>query len=248
MKKIDISGNKYGRLTVIKENGRSGKNIIWLCKCDCGNEINAIAYNLKNGHTQSCGCIVSDNNKANHSTHGQSNTRLYKIWRHIKSRCLNKKVHHYKYYGGRCITMCPEWIDSFETFMTWALSNGYNNKLSIDRIDVDGNYNPSNCRWTNAKIQANNRTNNHIIEYKGQRKTLSNWADILGINSVTLSKRINDYGWSIERAFETHIRRAIPHETILCGCGCGTIINRYSKYGRERRYVLGHNLNCQNKR
>lgn len=128
MKKIDLTGNRYGHLTVIKENGRIGKNILWLCRCDCGNEINVIPYNLKNGHTQSCGCVSG----SNRITHHKSKSRLYRIWRHIKSRCLNENVPHYKYYGGRGISLCEEWTNSFEKFCEWANENGYQDNLSID--------------------------------------------------------------------------------------------------------------------
>lgn len=242
MKKIDITGNKYGRLTVIKENGKQGKNIMWLCKCDCGKEINAIAYNLKNGHTRSCGCLQTETRLKSKATHNQSKSRLYRIWRHIKSRCFNSKVPHFKNYGGRGISMCTEWEKSFESFMLWSMANGYANDLSIDRIDVNGDYNPDNCRWTNAKVQANNKTNNHIIEYKGEKHTLSEWSDILGLSHVTITKRIFDYGWTVERAFETPLRRKIPTDTVLCACGCGTIIRKYDKCGRERKYVNGHNF------
>lgn len=207
MKKINIIGNKYGRLTVLSENGKKGKNILWLCKCDCGNEINAISYNLKNGHTKSCGCLRNEVRAKKHSIHNESKSRLYRIWRHIKSRCLNPNVHHYKYYGERGIKICDEWKNSFMAFKEWSILNGYNDKLSIDRIDVNGDYEPSNCRWCDAKAQANNRTNNHKIEYRGEIKTLSEWSDILGIKEITLLKRINDYGWSVERAFKTPIRR-----------------------------------------
>lgn len=241
MKKIDLTGNRYGRLTVLKENGKRGKNILWLCRCDCGHEINAVACNLKNGHTQSCGCLQKEARVKSHTTHHKSKSRLYRIWRHIKSRCFNENVPHYKYYGGRGISICEEWEKSFENFYEWAISNGYQEDLSIDRIDVNGNYEPSNCRWTNAKIQANNKTNNRIIEYNGECHTLSEWAHILGIGCLTISKRIDDYGWDVKRAFETPVRDRIPDEMISCACGCGTIFRRYSKDGRERKYVIGHN-------
>lgn len=241
MKKIDITGRKYGRLTVLRENGKQRGNILWLCRCDCGNEINAIAYNLKNGHTRSCGCLSSEIKSSVHSTHKCSGGRLYRIWRHIKSRCLNKKVPHYKYYGERGITMCKEWEKSFETFLDWAISNGYKENLSIDRIDVNGNYEPSNCRWANAKMQANNKTNNRLIEYNGECHTLSEWSSILGISHLTISKRIDDYGWDVKKAFETPVRDRISDEMTVCACGCETIMKKYSKYGRERRFVIGHN-------
>lgn len=206
MQKIDITGNKYGRLTVIRENGKNGKNIIWLCKCDCGKEVSVIAYNLKNGHTRSCGCFQKESKSNTHSTHKCSNSRLYRIWIHIKNRCLNAHVPHYKYYGGRGIKVCPEWEKSFVSFMNWSLSNGYKDGLSIDRINVNGNYDPDNCRWVDMKIQANNKTNNRIIEYNGEKKTLSLWADEKGIKRVTLQKRIFDYGWDIEKALTTPVR------------------------------------------
>lgn len=241
MKKIDITGRKYGRLTVLRENGKCNNGILWLCRCECGNEVNVLAYNLKNGHTKSCGCFQSEARSKTHSTHMESKSRLYRIWRHIKSRCLNPNVCHYRYYGGRGISICQEWLNSYEEFAKWALSNGYSEGLSIDRIDVNGNYEPSNCRWTNAKVQANNKTNNRLIEYNGESHSLSEWSNILGISRLTISKRIDDYGWSIKRAFETPVRDRISDEMISCACGCGTIIKRYSKNGRERRYVIGHN-------
>lgn len=241
MQKIDITSQKFGRLTVLYENGRRGKNIIWRCKCECGKEIDAIAYNLKNGHTKSCGCLANEVKSIVHSLHGGSKTPLFRTWQHMISRCRNSNVAGYKNYGGRGITVCKEWEDSFEAFRHWSLQNGYRENLSIDRIDVNGNYEPSNCRWANAKTQANNKRNNHVIEYNGVTKTISEWADELGLKPSTIKARLDVCHWRIERALTTPQRRRIPDDIIECACGCGTKIRRYDKYGRERKFVTGHN-------
>lgn len=241
MKKIDITGKKFGRLTALYENGRRGKNILWRCKCKCGNEIDAISYNLKNGHTQSCGCLAKEIQSKTHSIHNGSKTRLFGIWQHILNRCYNGNVKGYANYGGRGIVVCDEWKESFANFKNWAYQNGYNENLSIDRIDVNGNYEPSNCRWANAKTQANNKRNNRVVEYNGVAKTISEWADELGLKPSTIKARLDVYHWSIDRTLSTPQRRTIPDSIIECACGCGTKIRRYDKYGRERKFVTGHN-------
>lgn len=153
-------GKRYGRLTVLARAGSDSKgNSMWLCQCSCGNKKEIVGYSLK--RIQSCGCLqsesVSENNRKLKTTHGQKNTRLYNIWRGMKMRCLNENSKFYKYYGGRGITICGEWIDSFENFRDWALANGYSDELSIDRIDNNGNYEPDNCQWTTQSEQNANR-------------------------------------------------------------------------------------------
>lgn len=146
----DLTGQKFGKLTVIERAKNRGKVIYWLCKCECGGIIEVQSAHLKNGNTKSCGCMKGN------KKHGQRSTRLYRIWIGIKQRCLNPKNPHYKDYGGRGIKLFDDWL-KFEPFYQWAVSNGYNDILSIDRIDVNGNYEPSNCRWATYKEQAKNK-------------------------------------------------------------------------------------------
>lgn len=159
---IDLTGQKFGKLKVIRRNGMNERRkALWLCKCDCGNEITAEGCLLRNGHIKSCGClriqIITKHGYANHSRVD----RLYRVWKQIKCRCKNPKVKEYKYYGGRGIKLCEEWND-YEVFRKWALSHGYDKdaewgKCTIDRIDSNKNYEPDNCRWVDMKVQQNNK-------------------------------------------------------------------------------------------
>lgn len=126
-------------------------------------------------------------------------TRLSRIYHNMKTRCTNPNYDKYQYYGGKGISVCDEWMNSFKTFEKWAMSSGYADDLTLERIDVGGNYAPENCCWVSRKAQANNRTSNRLITYKGQTKTLAEWSDLTGINYKTLSERI-DNGWTISKA------------------------------------------------
>lgn len=158
--KKDLTGLKFGRLTVIKLEGQNKyKRLMWLCKCDCGNTHIVSSNLLLMGVTRSCGCLNDENRKSgnNRRTHGMWGTRLYRIWKCMKNRCLNKNTNDYKkWYGSKGVTVCEEWLN-FEPFCKWALAHGYKDDLSIDRINPYGNYEPSNCRWADAKTQANNK-------------------------------------------------------------------------------------------
>jgi len=153
MRFIDLTGNRYGNLVVMRKSDDGKSPIRWICHCDCGNETIVQGGNLKNGHTQSCGCMISESN----TKHGQWGTKLYYVYHTMKQRCYNPKAAHYSDYGGRGITICEEWLDDFETFYTWAILNGYEEGLSIDRIDNDLGYSPDNCRWENQSAQLYNQ-------------------------------------------------------------------------------------------
>lgn len=146
------------------------------------------------------------------TTHGKTHSRLYKIWKTMKQRVSNPNTINYSLYGGKGVSVCDEWSRSFEAFFTWAILNGYEADLSIDRVDSNGNYCPENCRWVNMKIQQNNRSNNHIITFNGESLTLSMWAERIGLNPKTLSRRIVDKGWSIERALTTPLQTNKSHK------------------------------------
>ena len=163
MKLMDLTGQRFERLTVLKrgENGHRGK-VYWLCQCDCGSEIAVRGDHLRKGLIRSCGCLSNETRSQVHRTHGGSHTRLYRVYRTMLARCFNPKNYEYAAYGGRGIRVCDAWKEDYVAFRDWALANGYDEaapygECTIDRIDVNGNYEPSNCRWTTMAEQQRNK-------------------------------------------------------------------------------------------
>ena len=197
---VDLTGQKFGRLTVIKRAENVKKKTMWRCVCECGNEKIVEARSLKIGETRSCGCLHRDTIKITSATHGLSNTPLYRVYRHIKSRCYNKNDKSYKDYGGRGIGICEEWLEDFAKFYQWSLENGYQKGLEIDRIDNDKDYSPDNCRWTNRTVQANNRRTNRHLTCRGKTLTVAEWSRISGVSQSLIWTRVYKLGWSVEDA------------------------------------------------
>ena len=165
----------------------------WVCQCDCGNIISVSGYDLRRNHSKSCGCLKHDGLANPSYKHGLSGTKLYSSWTNTQRRCTDKTDKHYKNYGGRGIVICKEW-DDFKIFADWALNNGFKEGLTIDRIDNDGNYEPSNCRWVDRITQQNHRRVNQILEFNGVKHTLTEWSRIVGLNPGTIRSRIR-LGW-----------------------------------------------------
>ena len=203
--KIDMIGKRFGRLTVIREDGKDARgNLKYLCKCDCGNEVTVRGYSLRSGDCQSCGCFRKEASSERNSTHGHSNERLYSIWRNMLKRCYYPKHEAYERYGGRGIEVCKEWKESYETFKEFMLSHGYDeyglpNENTLDRIDNDGNYCPENCRVVSMKKQSLNKSNNHYITYKLKKMTVTEAAAKNGLTSHQVYNRL-DKGWDMGRA------------------------------------------------
>ena len=190
MKKlINLTGRRFGRLTVGKYNRQSKK---WLCECDCGNFKGISAGHLNDGHARSCGCLNSEILKNRNYKHGLYGTRAYKIYAGILQRCLNKNDPAFLDYGGRGISICNEWLNDFMSFYNWAMSHGYSDSLSIDRKNVNGNYEPDNCRWATQKMQCNNLRRN--IMFNGH--TLKEECERFGYGYHMIYARIRR-GWTM---------------------------------------------------
>ena len=213
-KLIDLTGQRFGRLTVVSrsENAKNG-NSRWACKCSCGNNITTERSSLIQGKTRSCGCYQSDRTKEAHFKHGLRHHKLYHVWAGLKDRCSNSKNKAYNHYGNRGITVCEEWREDYSKFYIWAIENGYAEDLTIDRIDNNKGYTPDNCQWVDMKTQANNKRSNCIITYNNETKTLTQWAEQLDMKFDTLKCRLYKYGWSVERAFTTPVRKRTSKDT-----------------------------------
>lgn len=196
---VDITGQRYGKLIAICPTSKRTKSggYIWVFKCDCGNVKDIPANSVRTGLIKSCGCLAKP--------HGGANSRLFNIWVDMRQRCNNPHVPNFNDYGGRGIAVCESWNKSFIAFRNWSLENGYSDLLSIDRINVNGNYEPSNCRWATSKQQAMNTRKNRIVLINGEEKAIHEWCKIYGISEESVYRRVRTFGWSFEQAI------TIPH-------------------------------------
>ena len=196
----DLTGKKYGRLLVIGKADALNGHTRWLCKCDCGKECIVHSSSLKSGNTKSCGCYRIENAKKLYSGVRQNDKHLYAVWSGIKQRCRNSNNKSYCNYGGRGIKICDEWADNYEPFYNWAMRSGYRSGLEIDRIDCNGDYCESNCRFVQRETQANNKRNVMLYTINGVTKTLPQWCREYNQDYYTVRQRVYKLGWNIEDA------------------------------------------------
>lgn len=197
----DLTGKTFGRWTVLEKTRKQQRNQVYLCRCECGNMREVTQSNLTQGKSQSCGCLQKELTSKRFTTHGMRKSRLYDIYANMKARCTNPNNKRYDSYGGRGIGICQDWNNSFDAFKKWALSHGYSDDLTIDRINVDGDYCPENCRWANQEQQSNNQQKTIWIEILGERRSLKQWTTFMGWNYGTYSARYRK-GLCIFKDFE----------------------------------------------
>lgn len=196
----DLTNKNFGEWLVLYRDEdhvtpKGFKFTAWRCRCSCGTERTVLANALLSGRSTSCGCVhnAKQRNVArnNFTTHGESKSRLYKIWLGMKKRCYNQNSTNYKNYGNRGISVCDEWLEDYPKFKDWSLSHGYSDELTIDRINVNLGYCPENCRWVDLIAQANNRRNSRFYTIDGISKTIRGWADEYGIHNRRLYEHIH---------------------------------------------------------
>lgn len=204
-KKLEIKqGDKFGKWTILEEVApkiiSNKPRRVFKCKCECGNIGEVQLACLRNGHSTSCGCVQKRKVSETMFKHGLSDKHpLYSIWKNMKKRCNNPKASEYENYGGRGISVCENWSNKFQDFYNWAITNGWSEDLTIDRIDNDGNYCPENCRWSTFKTQMNNMTKNHYVQYNDSLYTLSTLAEHLNIPYNVVRYRISNCKWNVEK-------------------------------------------------
>ena len=218
----DLTGKKFGRLTVIEFYGiNKHGHSIWMCKCDCGNTAIVASSDLRSGRTLSCGCLWRERIVEAKTTHGMSHSEVYAEYKDMKNRCYNEKAHNYDYYGGRGIKMCDRWRDDIREFYNdvSTLSNFGKEGYTLDRINNDGDYEPENVRWATHKEQSNNRrprSCSRVYEYNGEMRSLKEISTITGISYSTLINRILN-GWDPETAFSTETQVKFRHKNKYAG-------------------------------
>lgn len=192
----DLTGQRFGRLVAVEYSGQNAqRNGLWLCRCDCGTSRQYPSTSLTNGHTRSCGCMAHEETSARFRVHGKAKTPTWQCWSNMRRRCTDATQPMYHLYGGRGISVCLRW-SKFQNFL--ADMGVRPPGTSIDRLDNNGNYEPSNCRWATAVQQANNKRNNRLVTVNGRTQTIAQWSSEIGIGASTLCARL-DCGWSPEK-------------------------------------------------
>lgn len=204
----NIEGIRFSKLIAVERVGTDiHRHSIWKCICDCGNETYVTLNQLISGKTKSCGCL--------HTKHGLTSKgmprREFNIWRNMIDRTSNPNSKDFNRYGKRGISVCDEWRNSFKKFYDWANANGYSDNLTIDRINNDGNYEPSNCRWATVKTQSNNKRNNVLLNFNNETHTLTQWSEILKIKPETITSRLNR-GWNIKESLTAPLKNKFKEE------------------------------------
>ena len=248
-KRINLVGKQFGTMKVLRDlpdkevNGLLYRQVEIIC--ECGKKSEKIYTSLR--FSKSCGCLTHAINKQQATKHGMYKTRVYAIWANMKKRCYNIRLKTYKDYGARGITVCDEWRNGFESFLKWAESSGYSDNLTIDRIDVNGNYTPENCRWVTKYEQCLNKRNTFVVTFNGETKSLAFFCKQLGLNYSFIHKRINKYKWTVEKALTTPTLNKLDNlskngkyivQKVLCE-NSGTVYASAQEAGKE----LG--LNCK---
>ncbi len=203
MKVMDLTNQRFGRLVVlVQDDSDKNGHAKWICECDCGNVVSVYGSNLVRNLSISCGCFRVQHTKLSKTTHGCTDTPIYKKWEGMKRRCSTLSGSRYGYYKKKGIQVCAEWIE-FENFKQWAIANGYQDNLSLDRIDNSQGYCPDNCRWVTFSQQMHNKTNNRVIEYNGIKHDIAEWAAIVGLKYDTLRSRLLILKWPVVDALFT---------------------------------------------
>lgn len=239
-KSIDLSGKRFGKLVAISRD-KNRKGTYWVCKCDCGNMSSVQYTNLVSGGTKSCGCGRGKSGSENtFYRHGGRGTKLYGVWKTMRQRCNNSNNYDYRWYGAKGIKVCEEWND-FAKFREWANGSGYKEGLTIDRIDSQGNYEPSNCRWITIQEQQRNKSNTRFYELNGEYHTISEWSKILGIHPSVISEKLRKGKSLYEINEDNEHKKGLPkrnekiYEMYVNGVPIKEISNKYNiGYG----YVL----------
>lgn len=206
---IDLTGQRFGKLVVLEIAETKNWNVYWKCQCDCGNTKNVLAARLRSGKTKSCGCLRKEMLVDRSRKHDLRHKRIYSIYCTMKARCYNPNNEEYKNYGGRGIKICPEWLgeNGVENFAKWAYSSGYDEnadfgQCTIDRENVNGDYEPSNCRWATQKVQANNTRTNVILEHDGEFHSIHEWCDIYGFDYRRFYRALRVHNMTFDEAVD----------------------------------------------